>query len=138
MLRSPRALVKRSRKLRKAMSLPEVLLWQELRKRPSGLKFRRQHTVGHYVLDFFCAEASLCIEIDGEQHNAGDQPEFDDSRGAWLDLHGIKTLRINAADVLNNLESVVEHIVDIALQRLPLHRPADGPPPRAGEDLGAC
>ena len=136
MLRSPRALVERSRRLRRDMSLPEVLVWQELRKRPSGLKFRRQHPAGHYVLDFYCAEASLCVEIDGAHHDAGDQPKFDESRGAWLSLHGIETLRISAADVLKNLESVVEQIVDIALYRLPLHRPADGPPPRAGEDLG--
>lgn len=118
------------------MSLPEVLLWKELRKRPSGLKFRRQHPAGHFVLDFYCAQALLCVEIDGAQHDAGDQPEFDDRRSAWLKLHDIETLRINAADVLNNLESVLDHIVDTALHLLPLHRPVDGPPPRAGEDLG--
>ena len=137
MLRSPRSLVERGRKLRKGMSLPEVLLWNELRKRPSGLKFRRQHPAGYYVLDFFCAQAALCIEVDGAAHDAGDQPEFDARRSDWLSLHGITTLRINAADVLDNLGGVLEHIVDMALQRLPLHRRSDGPPPRAGEDLSA-
>ena len=55
----------RARELRRSMSLPEGLLWQELRKRPAGFKFRRQHPFGPYVLDFFCASMRLAIEVDG-------------------------------------------------------------------------
>jgi very-short-patch-repair endonuclease len=52
--------------LRRALTLPEVLLWQVLRSRPGGYRFRRQHPAGPYVLDFFCAAAGLCIEVDGK------------------------------------------------------------------------
>jgi very-short-patch-repair endonuclease len=118
------------------MSLPEVLLWRILRSRPGGLKFRRQHPLGFYVLDFFCRDAGLAIEIDGEAHNRGSRPQKDIARDEALCLQGILTLRINAADVLRDLEAVVLHIVEIASERVPLHQPSAGPPPREkrGED----
>jgi len=135
MLKGDRPVVLRARKLRKHMSLPEGLLWRELRKRPGGFKFRRQHPGGFYVLDFFCAEAKLCLEVDGEAHDRGDQPRFDAKRDAWLQMHGIETLRIPAANILNNLEGVIVHILEAARQRLPLRQPDGLPPPRTGEEL---
>jgi very-short-patch-repair endonuclease len=60
-----------ARNLRRKMTLPEVILWQWLRQRPDGLKFRRQHPTGPYVLDFFCSDARLAIEVDGEAHSRG-------------------------------------------------------------------
>ena len=72
--------VKRARALRRAMSLPEVLLWQVLRTRPNGLKFRKQHPTGAYVLDFYCGDARLAIEVDGEAHGRGDRPRHDGRR----------------------------------------------------------
>jgi hypothetical protein len=78
------------------MTLPEVLLWQELRKRPGDLRFRRQHPAGVYVLDFFCPRHRLAIEVDGEAHNRGDRPERDAVRSAWLAGEGIKVIRIPA------------------------------------------
>jgi very-short-patch-repair endonuclease len=94
---------------------------------------RKQHPAGHLSLDFYCAAAKLCIEVDGEAHNRGDQPEFDPGRDARLRLHGIETMRIPAVEVFRNLDGVVAHIVETARLRLPLHRPAGGPPPRSGE-----
>ena len=130
--------IDRARKLRQDMSLPEILLWRELRKRPGGLKFRRQHPSGAYVLDFFCSDARLAIEIDGGAHGFGDRPLLDEARDAWFARNGIATLRILAKDVLADLEAVLTHIVDSARSRLPLHHPAapGGPPPRdkLGED----
>lgn len=76
--RQPRD-VARARQLRTQMSLPEVLLWQELRKQ-SDVKFRRQHPLGLYVLDFYCAAVKLCIEIDGIAHDMGGSAESDASR----------------------------------------------------------
>ena len=136
MLSKPGTTVKRARELRRQMSLPEIVLWQQLRRRPGDLKFRRQHPAGPFVLDFYCAEAGLCLEIDGESHSRGDQPEFDAHRDAALAAHGIATLRIAAKDVLGNLEVVIDHLVHVAKLRLPLHQPSAGPPPQAllGED----
>ena len=130
--------IDRARKLRQDMSLPEILLWRELRKRPGGLKFRRQHPSGAYVLDFFCSDARLAIEIDGGAHGFGDRPLLDEARDAWFARNGIATLRILAKDVLADLEAALTHIVDSARSHLPLHHPAapGGPPPRdkLGED----
>jgi very-short-patch-repair endonuclease len=129
----------KARRLRRDMSLPEVLLWQALRQRPSGLKFRRQHPSGPYVLDFYCSDARLAIEIDGEAHARGDQPARDATRDGWLAETGITTLRIAAQDALRDLDAVIRGIVIAAVGRLPLHHPAlpDGPPPRdeLGEEL---
>ena len=70
----------RARSLRKEMTPPERRLWNVLKHRPSGLKFRRQHPLGPYVLDFFCHEAALAIEIDGLAHDLGDNPDRDHRR----------------------------------------------------------
>ena len=135
MLTGSRNTVKRARGLRKALSLPEGLLWRALRARPGGFKFRRQHPAGPYVLDFFCAEVRLAIEVDGESHSFGDRPERDAERDEWLAGHEIVVLRIPAREVLQDEDAVVEHIVQTATSRIPLHHPADGPPPRTGEEL---
>jgi very-short-patch-repair endonuclease len=90
------------------MTLPEVLLWRELRKRPGGLRFRRQHPAGPYVLDFFCATANLAVEVDGEAHSRGDRPQRDVTRDTWLHGRGIQVIRIPAADVLKNLDGVLQ------------------------------
>ena len=128
--------IPRARKLRRAMSLPEVLLWQVLRTRPGGLKFRRQHASGPYILDFFCSDARLAIEIDGEAHSRGDRPAHDELRDAYFLHADVRTLRIAAREVLADLDAVVIHIIEQAMARLPLHHPSGGPPPRGklGED----
>jgi very-short-patch-repair endonuclease len=99
-----------ARQLRRSMSLPEVLLWRELRRKPTGAQYRRQHPAGPYVLDFFCATANLAIEVDGEAHNRGDRPLRDDARDKWLESQGIRVLRVPATDVLNNLDGVLQFI----------------------------
>ena len=125
-----------ARALRRKMTLPEVILWRWLRQRPDGLKFRRQHPTGPYVLDFFCSDARLAIEVDGEAHSRGDRPERDLARDQWLESAGIETLRIRAVDVLDDADAVLRWITLKASERLPLHHPAGGPPPRdkLGED----
>ena len=126
-----------ARHLRREMSLPEVLLWQQLRGRPGGLRFRRQYPCQGYVIDFACLERRLAIEIDGLSHSMGDRPERDARRDAVLADAGYDTLRIAARDVLDNLEGVLTHILTTCAAR-PLHHPrlrGDGPPPRSGEEL---
>ncbi|MBA4161012.1 MAG: hypothetical protein C0515_02770 [Novosphingobium sp.] len=134
MLHGPKDTQKRAAKLRRQMTLPEVLLWQELRKRPSGLKFRRQHPAGKYVLDFYCALAWLAVEVDGIAHDMGENPERDLVRDRWLESEGVRVIRFPASDVLRDVKCVVEQIVAAALARHP-STTFGGPPPLAGEDL---
>jgi very-short-patch-repair endonuclease len=117
------------------MSLPEVLLWQTLRSRPQGFKFRRQHPIGGYVADFACLFARLLIEVDGGGHEFGEQLRIDAIRQADLERTGFSVLRIAARDVLKDLDAVVRRIVAHCEARTPLHQPSAGPPPRPGEDL---
>jgi very-short-patch-repair endonuclease len=100
-----------ARTLRKAPSLPEGLLWRELRTQRSGLKFRRQHPVGRYVLDFYCAAAKCGIEIDGIAHDMGSRPQYDSERDAWLGVKGIRVMRFAAQDVLGDPADVATRIV---------------------------
>lgn len=136
MLAGPRSTVKIARKLRKQMSWPEVTLWNRLRQRPGGFKFRRQHPAGPYVLDFFCSEAKLAIEIDGISHETLGQPQIDARRDLWLRQRGVRTLRVNAADVSRSPDEVVEWVLASCGELTqPLHQPSAGPPPRFGEEI---
>lgn len=83
-----------ARKLRKVDTWAEQLLWRWLRdRRFSAYKFRRQHPMGPYVLDFFCNEAKLNIELDGSQHGYPELAQADAERDRWLEERGIKVLR---------------------------------------------
>ena len=130
--------VRQVRRLRRQMSLPEVLLWRALKARPDGIKFRRQHPSGPYILDFYCSDARLAIEVDGRSHDLGDRPQRDSSRDSFFAERGIETLRVPASSILRDPAEAAESIVAQARRRLPLHHPAapGGPPPRAelGED----
>jgi very-short-patch-repair endonuclease len=128
-----RPVVYNARKLRREMSLPEVLLWEQLRAAKQGMKFRRQHPVGPYIADFYCSAAKLVIEIDGEAHDRGDRPERDIVRDAAMRNAGYEVLRISAADVLKDMEAVILTIR--AAAESPLHRASTVPLPASGEDL---
>jgi len=101
------------------MSLPEIILWRELKKRPNGMRFRHEHPAGPYVLDFFCPRFKLAVEVDGEAHEYGDRPQRDEARDGWLLTQGVRTLRIPAQEVLSNLEGVIQHIVHTAYYSSP-------------------
>ena len=92
------------------MSPPEVMVWVHLRLRKSGLAFPRQHPIGPYVLDFYCARARLAVEIDGEHHYYEEQERKDVVRDAWLSSQGIETLRIPAAEILADPEAMANQI----------------------------
>jgi len=127
--------VKRARALRKQMSLPEVLLWQQLRGSRTGFKFRKQFPIGEMTVDFACLEQRLIVEVDGEGHSFGDQPRRDATRDAILAREGFRILRIPVRDVLKDMDAVLRLIVSTCGERGPLHHPSDGPPPRSGEVL---
>ena len=144
MINGPKATLKRARQLRGEMSLPEVLLWRELRKRPGGFKFRRQHPAGKYVLDFYCAAVRLAIEVDGFAHDSIEGARKDEARSHFLRSQHVATLRVPAKLLLEDVNSAVMRIAEVCNQRaerlrakppVPLHHPADGPPPPLGEDL---
>jgi len=103
-MRGPIVTFKRARRLRRDMSLPEVVLWQELRRRQWTMRFRRQHPVGPYVLDFYSPEARLAVEVDGAVHDLPEQARYDERRDAWLRQQGIRVLRFSAAEVLRDRE----------------------------------
>src|SRR4051794_7246204 len=109
--REKNEVVLKARALRRSMSLPEGMLWQVLRDRPEGYKFRRQHPLGRCIVDFYCADASLVIEIDGQAHSMGDNPQHDLQRDAWLKSQGLRVVRFDASEVMNDLQSVVTAIL---------------------------
>ncbi len=109
--------VSRARILRRALTPPEARLWVHLRRRAlGGLKFRRQHPAGVYVLDFYCAEAMLAVEVDGESHEG--RGEHDARRTRWLESQGIAVIRFSAESVRVNLGAVLDVIADRARERI--------------------
>ena len=125
-----RKTVEMARRLRRAMTPPEIRLWQHLRTRPGGYKFRKQHPIENFALDFYCASAKLGIEVDGEIHSQPAQIAHDAKRTTWIAAHGIRIIRFPARDVMADLDSVSRAIVTTC-GTLPLHRPSGGPPPHA-------
>ena len=103
--------VLKARALRRNMTLPEGMLWQALRQRPGELKFRRQHPIGRCIVDFYCPAARLVVEVDGEAHSMGDTPSRDRQRDLWLGSQGLRVVRFGAAEVMNDLQSVVTAIL---------------------------
>ncbi|HEY3783043.1 MAG TPA: endonuclease domain-containing protein [Fimbriimonadaceae bacterium] len=92
--------IARARKLRSEASVSEQWLWSFLRKKRLGVKFRRQHAVGKYTLDFYCPEKKLCIEVDGEQHF--ETLEADKFRDSELALLGIRVIRTPSLDLFED------------------------------------
>ncbi len=96
--------------MRKDSTDAESYLWQLLRdRRLCGYKFRRQHPVGRYILDFYCEQAKLAIELDGGQHQ--EQDAYDDQRTAQLNSAGIKVIRFWDNEILTQPEQVLEDIL---------------------------
>ena len=109
--------ISRARKLRSEMSPPERRLWRYLRMRPDHLKFRRQYPLGDYTADFYCCSAGVAVEVDGDVHEMGDNPQRDARRDAALAERGIVTLRFLAADVFKHLDAVIARIDDVCASR---------------------
>ncbi len=98
--------------LRNNATIPEAILWRRLKgKQVNGLKFRRQFGVGPYVLDFYCPEIRLSIELDGEVHNNYSVEEYDNIRTSFLNENNIREFRFKNDVVYHNIESIVEEII---------------------------
>lgn len=101
----------RARQLRKSFTDTELRLWQLLRSRNlKNFKFRRQHPIGSYIVDFVCLEERLVIEVDGSQHMQ--QARYDSKRTEQLEAAGYQVLRFGDNDVLVNAESVMQKLYD--------------------------
>jgi very-short-patch-repair endonuclease len=128
-MRGPEITFERAKTLRRAMTLPEIILWSHLRGgRLGALRFRRQHPLGPYILDFYCPAAGLCIEIDGASHASLERAAHDERRTAWLEAQGITVLRVLAVDILRDerLDGIL-HSIEAAAA--PSTGSAGPPPP---------
>jgi very-short-patch-repair endonuclease len=109
-----KATVRKARKLRQSMTLPEILLWKRLRGHAGGVKFRRQHPVGRYVADFYAPAARIIFEIDGIAHDMGQRPEADAERDYWLESEGFRVVRVPAREVLSDVDAVADAMTRMA------------------------
>jgi very-short-patch-repair endonuclease len=115
------------RRLRSDMTGPEQQLWLKLRARQfQGLKFRRQHGIGPYIVDFYCPERSLVLEIDGDSHAGVEQILKDQERDRYLHSLGLHVVRYQNHDVMQNLDGVLEDLLN--------HIAAGSPSNRTQED----
>ena len=116
-------LAERAKELRKAGSLPEALLWKELKnKQINGLDFDRQKIIGNYIVDFFCEELGIVIEIDDKSHDM--KEKYDEKREEYLKSLGLETIHISASDVLKNPQAIANWLKTT---------PASGHPSAGGE-----
>lgn len=116
----------RARAFRSSLTPPEARLWVRLRKHHlRDLRFRRQHPIGPYILDFYNARAKLAVEVDGAFHDHPDRTAHDRRRTEWLAQRGIRVIRVAATDVRDHLDSVLDFIARTALER----QTAAPPPP---------
>lgn len=116
----PKKLLENARELRKNQTKAEAFLWQLLRNRQlNHLKFRRQHPLkAGFILDFFCAELKLGIEIDGGYHNENEQQEYDAERTKIINDYGIRIIRFTNEELLQNIENVLGKIVSAPLSSM--------------------
>jgi len=103
-------ILEHSRDMRHPLTPAEKKVWDRVRNQQIGFKIRRQHPIGRFITDFYCAKAKLVIEIDGDTHAELDQAEYDKARTAWLKAQGYRVIRFQNAEVHKQLESVLEAI----------------------------
>ena len=114
-----------ARVMRQKMTPAELRLWLRLRNRAlEGLRFRKQAPLGRYIVDFFCAERKVAVEVDGDHHGFDAVIRRDAKRARWIEQQGIKIFRVSNRDVAENLEGVCAAILDLC------ERTAPGPLPK--------
>ena len=96
--------------LRNNLTEPEKILWQRIRSKQLGTKFRRQHGIGDYIVDFYCPEKRLVIELDGDSHYNTDTQEHDRKRDDFMRSLGLQVIRFTNQDIMKNLDAVLEVI----------------------------
>lgn len=104
------SLLNRRKELRNNATPEEVLLWSKLKHSQLGFKFRRQHSIGGYIVDFYCPSKKLVIEIDGPQHLTKESKEYDKVRTKFFEGLNIRTIRFSNIEVNLNLNNVLKNI----------------------------
>jgi very-short-patch-repair endonuclease len=104
------AILQLARDHRHPLTPAEAKIWSRVRNRGLGFKIRRQHPIWRFIADFYCAEAKLVIEVDGDSHAEPDQEEYDRARTEWLESRGYKVIRIMNQDVHKHLEGALKEI----------------------------
>jgi very-short-patch-repair endonuclease len=118
-------ILQRARDMRHPLTRAEATVWARVRNRQLGFKIRRQHPIDRFIADFYCAEAKLLIEIDGDSHTAPDQAEYDAARTEWLEARGYRVVRFENADVHHDLEAVLAAIQASCSTRIREHLASD-------------
>ena len=102
-----------ARKNRANMTEAEKMLWERLRCYPRSLRFRRQHIIGDYIVDFVCLEKMLVVEVDGEYHSTDEQKALDELRTEYLNSVDFSVVRFTNEQVINHINDVVAHIEEL-------------------------
>ena len=102
-----------ARKNRAKMTEAETMLWERLRYYPRPIRFRRQHIIGDYIVDFACLQKMLVIEVDGEYHSTNEQKALDDIRTEYLNKIGFSVIRFTNEQVVNHIDDVLAHIEEL-------------------------
>lgn len=108
-----RRLLLTARELRKNLTPAERMLWVQLRRKLQKLKFYRQFPIDRYIVDFYCPEKNLVIEIDGSIHDLADQKDRDELRSEVIESLGLRIIRFTNEDVLYDLRTVLKSIREI-------------------------
>lgn len=125
-----RAIRQRAKELRQPLTPPEVRLWRILRdRRLGGFKFRRQHPIGRFIVDFYCMQVCLVVELDGPTHE--DQVEYDEVRTEWLQAQGHHVIRFSNQQVIQSEGDVARAILAKCQELMQTLTP--GPSPATGE-----
>jgi len=109
-----------AKELRLKQTKAEMILWDYLKKKPLGFKFRRQHPISNYVADFFCFKLKIVIEVDGEIHENEESKRNDKLRTDSFNVTGIEVLRFKNDEVIHNIKWVEQQIERFILERHPL------------------
>ena len=121
-LGADKLLFEKAATLRRQQTFAEEILWDYLRTKPLGFKFRRQHPFASYILDFYCHRLKLAIEVDGSIHQKEDVKENDEIRQRQLEEEGLSFIRFTNDQIILRLEGVIQQIESYLQRRLMTHK----------------
>lgn len=126
---APKKIFENANALKKDMTTAEKILWNELRNRKlDGHKFRRQHPIATFIVDFYCHESKLIIEVDGKIHLTNENQAYDKQRTEQLEIYGMRLIRFTNDQVLENTTSVLNEIRKHLTPNPSPHRRGESPP----------